>query len=153
MKQGDTMPEGPEVKRIVERLNSTLAGKSISQIDIVDELPIIRGDVSQVEQIFQNLINNAIKYNDKSEGLIQVRYENLKTHHRFSVIDNGIGIDSKYHKKIFDSFKRLHNHKDSSGLGLSIVKRIIQKYGGEISVTSEIGIGSEFTFTIENLTV
>ncbi|MAD98380.1 MAG: two-component sensor histidine kinase [Flavobacteriaceae bacterium] len=119
------------------------------KVIIKDQLPVIRGEALQIEQIFQNLVNNAIKYNDKEEGRVEISYKDASTHHHFSVLDNGIGIEEKYYDKIFHSFHKLHNYQDSSGLGLSIVKRIIQKYGGDIKVQSEVGKWSEFSFTIQ----
>ena len=119
------------------------------EVIVKDELPIIRGEAVQIEQIFQNLISNAINYNDKEKGLVEISYSDSPSHYIFSILDNGIGIEEKYYDKIFDSFKRLHNYQDSSGLGLSIVKRIIQKYGGDITVQSELGKWTRFTFTIQ----
>ena len=74
--------------------------------------------------LFQNLINNAIKYNDKSKGLILIDYKELNEYHQFQIKDNGIGIAEDYHHKIFDTFQKLDNSIESSGVGLSIVKKL-----------------------------
>lgn len=138
-----------DLNKSLKRMLSYLYVPNHIKVEIKNELPVIRGEAMQIEQIFQNLVSNAIKYNDKKEGLVEISYSDLPAHHQFTISDNGIGIEEKYYDKIFDSFKRLHNYQDSSGLGLSIVKRIIQKYGGEISVQSEVGKWSKFTFTIQ----
>lgn len=120
-------------------------------IELPDNLPVIKGDTYRIEQLFQNLINNAIKYNNKEHGLVQITYDDQNTYHKFSVKDNGIGIDQKYHKKIFQTFQKLHYNKDSSGVGLSIVKRIVQSYGGEIWLDSQLGAGTTFSFTLKKM--
>lgn len=121
------------------------------KIQIKQDLPIIKGDTYRIEQLFQNLITNAIKYNNKEHGLVEISYQDLDQFHQFSVRDNGIGIEPKYHDKIFQTFQKLHEQKDSSGVGLSIVKRIVQSYGGEIWLNSELGRGTTFTFTLKKL--
>jgi len=120
-------------------------------IELPENLPIIKGDNYRIEQLFQNLINNAIKYNNKEHGLVKITYQDQGEFHQFSITDNGIGIDRKYHDKIFKTFQKLENYKDSSGVGLSIVKRIVQNYGGKIDLISEVGKGSTFTFTLKKL--
>lgn len=120
-------------------------------IELPNNLPVIKGDTYRVEQLFQNLINNAIKYNNKKRGLVQITYEDKDTFHQFSIKDNGIGIDPKYHSKIFQTFQKLHYHKDSSGVGLSIVKRIVQSYDGKIWLDSQLGEGTTFSFTLKKM--
>lgn len=117
-------------------------------IEISKELPTIQANYRQIEQLFQNLINNAIKYNDKEKGTIEIGYTSLEKFHQFYVKDNGIGIAENQHKKIFKTFNKLHNHKDSSGIGLSIVKKIVDTYDGSIWLESEIGKGTTFYFTL-----
>lgn len=117
-------------------------------IEIQDDFPEIMGDTHRLKQLFQNLIGNAIKYNDKEEGHIEVGYRTLDSTYEFFVKDNGKGIDEKYYKKIFNVFQKLENNKDSSGIGLSIVEKIISAYGGKVWLTSEVGKGTTFYFTI-----
>lgn len=111
-----------------------------------DALPVIRSHSSILYAVLKNLIENGMKFNDKPQPQVQVRYQLRRDHHCISIIDNGIGIDDKFHDHIFVSFKRLHS-KDlysGSGLGLSICKLLIEKIGGEIQVNSQKGQGSRF---------
>ena len=103
-----------------------------------------------MQQLFENLLNNAIKYNDKEKGEIHVNFTDKETHWQFEVADNGMGISKKYFEKIFQIFQALTNADDATGIGLSIVKKIVGLYGGEVWVTSELGKGSKFYFTLEN---
>ena len=100
--------------------------------------------------MFQNLIGNAIKYNDKEHGIIEVGFYKKDDKTIYYVKDNGKGIDKEYHSKIFNVFLKLEDTKNSIGIGLSIVKKIITNYGGEIWLTSEINKGTTFFFTLEN---
>lgn len=101
-------------------------------------------------QILINLVDNALKYNDKDERIVTISYQLLEDFHKFSVKDNGIGIPETEQDKIFDIFKTVKNDfgKSSTGIGLSTVKNLVNKLSGEISVTSEIGKGSTFSFTV-----
>jgi len=117
-------------------------------LDIRKKLPRITGDETRMLQLFQNLVSNAIKYNDKEKGRVEVDYRIDKGMYLFSVKDNGIGIDKAYQDKIFGIFQRLDNDEKSTGVGLAIVKRIIELYGGAIWVDSEPGKGTTFFFTL-----
>ncbi|MUU77299.1 GAF domain-containing sensor histidine kinase [Winogradskyella endarachnes] len=101
-------------------------------------------------QILLNLVDNALKYNDKDERIVTISYQLLEDYHKFSVKDNGIGIPEAEQDKIFEIFKTVKNDygKSSTGIGLSTVKNLVDKLNGEISVTSEIGKGSTFCFTV-----
>ncbi|NNK71670.1 MAG: PAS domain S-box protein, partial [Flavobacteriaceae bacterium] len=101
------------------------------ELKIKRELPVLHGDRTRFTQLFQNLISNAVKYNDKEKGLITIDVEDKKTHYLFSVEDNGIGIDKKYYEKIFEVFQALGVFKQSTGVGLSIVKKIVDLYHGD----------------------
>lgn len=115
-------------------------------LNIKTKLPIIFNIRVLFVQLFSNLISNSIKYNDKKQGLILVGYKELKGFHKFSIKDNGPGIEKKYHKKIFQAFQTL-NSKDvieSTGLGLSIVKKIMTSLEGSIWVKSKMNEGTTF---------
>ncbi|MDN3491250.1 sensor histidine kinase [Winogradskyella bathintestinalis] len=112
-------------------------------------LPTINGDKYRLQQLFQNLIANAIKYNDKELGRIEIGYEDKNQFWQFYIKDNGIGIEEVYFDKIFQTFQKLENSIESTGIGLSIVKKIVDIYGGEIWLTSKIGEGTTFYFTIK----
>ncbi len=120
-----------------------------------DPLPVIMGDSLQISQLFQNLISNAIKFNDKEQPMVSISIKTKKKDWVFSIRDNGIGIDPKYYDTIFKIFKRLHSRKDypGSGIGLSICKKIIKRHAGEIWVESEEGRGSVFYFSIPKIKI
>ncbi len=114
-----------------------------------DPLPIIRSDRLQMQQLFQNLIMNAIKYNDKMP-VIHISAQKDGEYWVFGVSDNGIGIDPEHYERIFQVFKRLHSKEEynGTGIGLAICKRIVERHGGRIWIESELGNGSTFYFTI-----
>ncbi|MDO6595996.1 ATP-binding protein [Oceanihabitans sp. 2_MG-2023] len=113
------------------------------------DLPIIKGDKYRLKQLFQNLIGNAIKYNDKDQGTVAIGLEDKKEYWQFHIKDNGKGIDKTYFNKIFKTFEKLENNPDSSGIGLSIVKKIVELYGGKIWLESQVHIGTTFYFTLK----
>lgn len=112
-------------------------------------LPIIKGDKYRLQQLFQNLIDNAISYNDKAEGYIEIGAEDIQGYWKFHVKDNGKGIPEIYFNKIFKTFEKLETGNQSTGIGLSIVRKIVELYNGEISVTSNVGKGTTFHFTLK----
>jgi light-regulated signal transduction histidine kinase (bacteriophytochrome) len=115
-----------------------------------EALPSIIADPSLLQQLFQNLIANAIKFRGPSAPIINVSAENRTKEWIFSVKDNGIGIASEHAETIFVIFRRLHPHEEypGSGIGLSICKKIIEQHDGRIWVESEPGRGSTFKFTL-----
>ncbi|MBF0557461.1 MAG: PAS domain S-box protein [Nitrospirae bacterium] len=115
-----------------------------------EELPTIAADESQMVSLMQNLIGNAVKYHGNEPPLVRVSAYKEGTEWVFSVADNGIGIDPKYNERIFRIFQRLHKRDTYSGtgVGLAVCKRIVEKHGGSIWVSSEPGKGSVFYFTI-----
>jgi len=117
-----------------------------------DPLPEVHADESQLAQMFQNLIGNAIKYQGKKVPKIHVSAARSDDDiWLFSVKDNGIGIEKKYFERIFGMFQRLHGRDEFSGtgIGLAICKKIIERHGGSISVSSRPSHGSTFTFSLE----
>jgi len=134
---------------LIKDLHQILSIPENVSINIVNKLPVIEGDKTKFQQIFQNLIGNAIKFNDKEKGIITIDVENHKSFYKFSVSDNGIGIEKKYFDKIFKIFQSLKVEKNSSGIGLSIVKKIVHIYKGEIWLESQLNKGTTFYFTIK----
>lgn len=114
------------------------------------QLPAVMADGSQLVQVFQNLIGNAIKFRGAEPPLIRVSAETKKKERVFSVADNGIGIAAGQAENVFVIFRRLHTHAEypGSGIGLSICKKIIEQHGGRIWVESGLGLGSTFKFTL-----
>ena len=118
-------------------------------INIKDKLPTIRGDKTKFQQLFQNLIGNAIKFNNKEKGIVTINVKDLKSFYKFTISDNGIGIEQRNFDKIFKIFQSLKKSEDSSGIGLSIVKKIVDIYNGEIWLESELNKGTTFHFTLK----
>jgi len=115
---------------------------------IINELPVIKGDKFRLQQLFLNLIQNAVKSIDKEKGLVEISVKKIDSFWLFTVKDNGKGISPEYHDKIFQIFEKLENDQMATGIGLSIVKKIISFYGGQIYLESEVGKGSAFNFTL-----
>lgn len=113
-------------------------------------LPEVYADFSQLSRLFQNLIVNAIKFRNKENPYIAIEAERMENAWKFSVKDNGIGIDSLYLERIFLIFQRLHTRSEypGTGIGLAICKKIVERHGGLIWAESELGKGSVFCFTI-----
>jgi signal transduction histidine kinase len=128
----------------------TLSEIDKCEITIKNKLPFVKVNKSQILQVFQNLIQNSIKYNDKEVCEIEIDCTQNNDFYTFSVKDNGIGIDEKYHEKIFKLFQRLEAKKDptSTGIGLAMVKKIINRNKGEIYLESQVNIGATFYFTL-----
>ena len=120
-----------------------------AQVEI-GELPVVTGDKVQLTQLLQNLVSNALKYHSDNPPVIRIRAKEEPSSWRFSVEDNGIGIDPQFFDKIFIIFQRLHNKTDYSGtgIGLAICKKIVERHGGRIWVESSQQQGSTFYFTI-----
>ena len=116
----------------------------------IDQLPVIRVNKSAMLRLFQNLIGNAIKYRGENTPQIHISASRGQGEWVFSIRDNGIGIDPRYHNKIFEPFKRLHGQSryEGSGLGLSACRRIVQSLEGRIWLESKPGEGSTFFFTL-----
>ncbi|MDO6595994.1 PAS domain S-box protein [Oceanihabitans sp. 2_MG-2023] len=138
-----------DLNSLVNELVSILYIPDHIEIKSLNTLPNIIGDRTKLQQVFQNLISNSVKFIDKEHGSIIIDVEDLKSHYKFSIKDNGIGIEKKYHDKIFKIFHSLKKSKDSSGIGLSIVKKIINLHEGEIWLDSEPNVGSTFYFTLK----
>jgi signal transduction histidine kinase len=121
------------------------------QIEIISSLPVIYCEKTKIEQVFQNLLSNAIKFLDKPQGKIVVNCTEEANYWKISIADNGLGIEERYYTKIFQIFQKLSNVEDteSTGIGLSIVKKIVEIYGGTIWVESKINQGSTFFFTLK----
>jgi PAS domain S-box-containing protein len=118
---------------------------------VVDPLPTVSCDASQIAQVFQNLLGNAVKFRRPGQRpIVRISATRADRAWAFSVQDNGIGIDRKYFDRIFQMFQRLHTRGEYSGtgIGLSLCKKIIERHGGRIRVESEPGRGTTFAFTI-----
>ena len=120
------------------------------EVTIENKLPVFRCQESHMMQLFQNLLGNAIKYMDKPQGRIKVGVAEEDGFWKFSVSDNGPGIEEKHHERIFKMFQALSVKEDfqGTGVGLTVAKKIVDLYGGRIWVESVVGQGSTFFFTL-----
>ncbi len=138
------------VMAAVER-NLDLQLREAAAVITHDPLPVVLADPLQIEQVFMNLVSNAIKFRRADEPLrIHVGARRMDGFWEFAVADNGIGIEAEYLDRIFVIFQRLHT-KDQypgTGIGLAIVKRIVDRHGGKVRVESTPGDGSTFLFTL-----
>jgi len=115
-----------------------------------DPLPVVRGNTAQITQLFQNLLDNALKFR-RREDSPRIHATAVRNDDRwsFAISDNGLGIDAAYHERVFEPFKRLHGREYAgTGMGLALCKRIVEMHGGRITVESEPGRGSTFRFTL-----
>ena len=148
-----------DIKEIIYETLDDLEAKieeTAADIVIADELPIIEADPTQIRQLFQNLIGNALKFQRPQvtpQVFIQARWlpdEEMPHFCEIDVCDNGIGIEPEYESRIFGMFQRLHSRQqfDGTGLGLAICQRIVERHHGTILVQSELGEGSQFTIQL-----
>ena len=140
----DLAKEDVDVQEVVNNIINIIDIPKHINVSINNRLPVIRADRFRMQQLFQNLISNAVAYIDKPLGEVEVGAEEHKTHVVFYVKDNGPGIAKENHSKIFKMFQSLVNNEKSTGLGLSIVKKIVDNYNGKLWIDSEVGKGSTF---------
>lgn len=119
------------------------------EVVVADRFPVLDTIRTWLHQIFSNLISNAVKYGRSENCRIEIGYRELADGHEFSVADNGPGIDPKHHERVFEIFQTLQSrdHYESTGIGLTIVKKLVEEAGGVIKVVSELGKGARFVFT------
>ncbi len=140
------------IQSVTERMEFDLEEASVDLV-IPENLPAICCDRIKMTEVFLNLINNAVKFsrkNNEGDAKVVIGYQENEGSHQFWVKDNGIGIEPKYHERIFGIFQRLHTNEEyeGTGAGLSIVKRVIDDHKGEIWIASELGKGATFHFEI-----
>jgi len=140
---------GEVVREAVETLDARLRSRNVTVNSPLD-LPTVLGDRIRLREVFENLIDNAVKYaGDQSNPCIEIGTRSDDRGNVIYVKDNGIGIEPQYQGRIFGLFEQLNPTGDGTGIGLALVKRIVETHGGKIWVESEgIGKGSVFCFTI-----
>lgn len=136
-------------EKLLRDVWSDTAGSENFSLKLEGSFPAIQTNSIPLKQIFSNLMSNAIKYHNREKGTVTITVRELKSKYEFRVIDDGPGIDKALHDKIFQIFYTTRSEGDgeSTGVGMTIVKKIIDQYGCEISVHSELGKGTEFVFT------
>jgi PAS domain S-box-containing protein len=142
--------EAVDCNILVRELAGILLPAGNTIITIEGSLPLLYIDRFRLEQVFQNLLSNAIRYMDKDVGSSVVACIERDGFHVFSGSDNGPGVDPRYHDKIFQIFQTLapRDEHESTGIGLALVKKIVSLFGGDIRIESEVGNGSTFYFTV-----
>ncbi|MEL6863661.1 MAG: PAS domain S-box protein [Bacteroidota bacterium] len=143
--------EWVDLNQIVDNIKDTLSPPPRFKLQIPKRLPTIKAESLRMQQLFQNLISNAIKYNDKTNGYVRITWKDREDHYLFRVKDNGRGIKEQYYEKIFQIFQTLQSRDkyESTGIGLTIVRRIVHRYEGDITLSSVIHKGTTFEFTLK----
>ncbi|MCK5138958.1 MAG: PAS domain-containing protein [Thermodesulfovibrionia bacterium] len=139
-----------DLDEVLREVIDTIAPPGNINIRVEGGLPSIFCEKTRISEVFQNLLSNAVNYMDKPEGVVRIGCVEDDDFWKFNVSDNGPGIEEKYFEKIFQIFQTLSpvDEHESTGIGLTLVKKIITMYGGEIWIESEAGRGSSFCFTL-----
>jgi len=139
-----------DLNRLLPDIVDAIAPPDHVEIALEGPLPVIECEKTRITQVFQNLLTNAVKYMDKPHGRVEVACVQRDDAWQFSVRDNGPGIEEKYFERIFRIFQTLapRDEFESTGVGLALVKKIVEMYGGRVWVESEVGRGSTFRFTL-----
>jgi len=139
-----------DTNELVSQVVEDLSPPPHIEFDVHDNLPKVFGEPTRIRQLFQNLASNAVKYMDKERGSIQIGGAEEEDGWQFFVRDNGPGIEAKHFERIFQVFQTLvpKDSNDSTGVGLTVVKKIVERHGGKIWVESEVGQGTTFFFTL-----
>jgi PAS domain S-box-containing protein len=138
-----------DLSSLVDKVIASLLCPKNIRITVDNQLPVVTCDMVRIGQVFQNLVDNAVKHMDKHEGEIRIGCVGDGKQWTFSVADNGPGIERKHYKRIFQLFQSLHgDEKKGMGAGLAITKKIVEMHGGRIWVDSKVGRGSTFFFSL-----
>lgn len=141
--------ENVDVQKLLADVVDSMPVPEGFQIHLADNMPNVPASSVRLSQVFSNLISNAIKYRSEEDGRVDVTVADEDAFYRFSVADNGPGIAAEYHDKVFEIFQTLNarDKVESTGVGLTLIKKIIEDQGGNIAVESEEGNGATFSFT------
>ncbi len=139
-----------DLNKLVTDIIDMLVPPENITITIENQLPVIVCEQTRIAQVFQNLLSNAIKYMDKPQGRIKIGCVEEEGYWKFSIADNGPGIEEKYFNKIFQIFQTLstRDEYESTGIGLTVIKKVVELYGGRVWIESKVGEGSTFLFTL-----
>ena len=139
---------GPLVRSVVELLNPPPG----FVVNVADGMPSLTTHKTPLELVFRNLIDNAIKHHDRAEGRIEVSAAALGRLVEFTIGDDGPGIPPEYHERIFRMFQTLkpRDEVEGSGIGLAVVKKVVERQGGQVTLESRGGRGAVFRFTWPN---
>ncbi|MDP5230578.1 MAG: PAS domain S-box protein, partial [Cellulophaga sp.] len=138
-----------DVNEVIKEITDIIFIPEHVKIVTTSTLPTLFADRTKIHQLIQNFLSNAVVHIEREEGLVEIGCEDRDTYWEFSIKDNGVGIPKEYHEKIFKIFQSVGNKERSTGIGLSIVKKIIDLYQGKVWLESEIGLGTTFFFTLK----
>jgi len=141
--------EQVDVGRLLSEIVDDLAPPGCFSVEIAPDMPRLNASQVRLYQVFANLIGNAIKYRERDDGRVEVSVEERDAFYRFSIADDGSGIDEAFHGKVFQIFQTLQARDtvESTGIGLTLVKKIVEEEGGNITLKSTPGQGATFLFT------
>jgi light-regulated signal transduction histidine kinase (bacteriophytochrome) len=139
-----------DLNQLLPEIIETLMPPANIHITVENKLPVIVSEYTRIRQVFENLLSNAVRFMDKPEGFIKVGCAEENGFWKFSVSDNGPGIAQEHFEKIFKLFQTLQakDQFESTGVGLTLAKKIVELYSGKIWLTSKVGEGSTFFFTL-----
>jgi signal transduction histidine kinase len=148
-------PEAVSFEAIAQEAVEAVRGRTAVrgiQVEIASGLPIVYGDRVRLVEVVQNLLDNACKFtSEQPRPRVEIGARQDGDETVFYVRDNGIGIAPQYHDKVFDLFEKLDPQSEGTGIGLALVKRIVETHGGRIWIESEVGAGSTFYFTLAEI--
>lgn len=148
----DLVAERVEIMDVLQAVEANLSAQVADAGAIIqyDAMPTVVGDKTLLNQLFQNLVSNAVKFRSDAPPVIEIAVAQQGSEYAFSVSDNGIGLDAKHHERIFEVFKTLHARDvfEGNGVGLSICKKVVERHGGRMWVESIVGEGTRFWFTL-----
>jgi signal transduction histidine kinase len=135
---------------LVEQVIETIPSRGDVKVSVEGPLPVMRVEPTRIETLFRNLIDNAVKFMDKPDGRVKIECREEGDRWRFTVSDNGPGIDPAHHDRIFKIFQTIASRDEfeTTGIGLTIAKKIVESNRGEIRLESEPGKGCAFRFTL-----
>jgi len=139
-----------DLKELIPDVIDMVAAPDNITITVENELPVIECEQTRITQVFENLLSNAVKYMDKPQGQVKIGCVGEDGFWKFSVADNGPGIEEQHFERIFRIFQTLsaRDEFESTGIGLSVIKKIVELYGGKVWLESKVGEGSTFFFTL-----
>jgi light-regulated signal transduction histidine kinase (bacteriophytochrome) len=148
-------PEQVQVALLLAEIIDSIDVPPDFNIQIVGKMPTLVTQVTPLQQVFSNLIINAIEHHHRSDGKVIISVREQEQFYEFAVTDDGLGIHPQYHDKIFTIFQTLQprDKKESTGIGLSIVKKAVENQGGKIILESQLGQGTTFRFTWRKVSI
>ncbi len=143
-------PAQIDLNQLVPEIIEMLAPPANIHITIDNQLPVIVSESTRIKQVFENLLSNAVRFMDKQEGSVKVACAEEDGGWKFSIADNGPGIKEEHFERVFKIFQTLQpkDQFESTGVGLTLVKKIVEIYGGRVWLESKVGDGSTFFFTL-----